>query len=96
MKIFNLPNISKNAFMKVMSLKMDMENKFSNIEIIVGTKEIKVGKYRASYKLSIYKSRTYKVHSYYVVKQFRKKKRLYIKETLCLFFLIGQEWYLIS
>lgn len=64
MKIFNLPKRSKNAFMKVTSLRVDMENEFSNIEIIVRTKGINVGKYRESYKISIYKSRTYKVHPY--------------------------------
>lgn len=64
MNIFNLPKRSKNAFIKVMLLKIDMENEFSNIEIIVEIKEIQVEKYRASYKISTYKSRTYKVHSY--------------------------------
>lgn len=35
-----------------------------NLERIVRTKGIEVGKYRASYKISTYKLRTYKISSY--------------------------------
>lgn len=50
--------------MKVQLFRVDMEKEFPNIERIVRAKGIKVGKYRASYKISTYKLRTYKVHSY--------------------------------
>ena len=64
MMTFNIPEKSGDAFMKVQLFRVDMEKEFPNIERIVRAKGMKVGKCRASSKISTYKLRTYKVHSY--------------------------------
>lgn len=41
-----------------------MEKGLLNVERIVSTKGIEMGKYRASYKITTYKLRTYKISSH--------------------------------